>query len=201
MKSRKSLLALSIALIVLAFTACGSPGGSNNSSGNGSRQNDGSIRGIVTAVSGNSVEIALMQGGRQNGDSPQGTGNPPQGSGGNRRQGNGDGTPPSGSFRPQGSMDLSNAEKKQYTVDANTKIVKREFSGRNGQGQNQGQNQGNVTETSASLSDITAGTMVSITLRNGSDSIADKISITSGGFNGNRSQDGNPPQGSAPAAS
>jgi len=185
MKLKSRLLALCIVLSVLAFSACSPAVNSDRNAGN-SRTDDGSVRGIVTSVSSDVIEIALMQGNRAGGNAPQRTGD----------RGNlpSDSPQPDGSTRPQGSMDLSNAEKVQYTIDANTKIVKMEFSGQGGQ--SQGQNQGNVLETAAGISDVTNGVTVSITPRSGSDRTADKIVIQSFGA---RSQD--QPQGSLPPQS
>ena len=68
---KKGIIIIIAALLVLAFAAC-SPAGTANPVQNGQRADDGSIRGIVTAVSTGSIEIAKTEGGNRQGRSAVG---------------------------------------------------------------------------------------------------------------------------------
>jgi hypothetical protein len=208
----KKYLSIAVAvLLIFAFTACGSSTAASSASTSsatnaqqqqGQPEDDGSIRGIVTTISDTQIEIAKMTGGGQGGDGQT----PPSGnapSGTPSASGSApSGTPSASGSAPQTFMDTSNMEKVQYTINSSTKIVKQTALGNSTDTQSSGQQ---ATESEASISDITAGTMVSITLQDGSDTIAAKIVITQGmggGQGGPQGGQGAPQGGGAqPSAS
>lgn len=162
------------ALLVFAFTAC-SPA---NPGQHGQRADGGSIRGIVTAVSASSIEIAKMENGNRQGNPPPGAPSGTPGGSPNRQPPN-NGQAPGGNPQAQSSPDTSKMEKATYTIDASTQIVKQEFE------QGTGQSKATPNKTAAGISDIQQGTMVTITLKAGSDKAAAKIVIMQGFGKGN----------------
>jgi flagellar hook-basal body complex protein FliE len=179
-------------MLIFAITACSSSQNTaTQSQAQGRMQDDGSIRGIVTSISSTQIEIAKMsgrsEGGGQDGQGNRERQNPPSGSSAPS------GTPSASGSAPQASMDTSNMEKSSYTIDSNTKIVKRTFANSTN---NQSGGQQQATETEAGISDITTGTMVSVTLQDGSDTKAAKIVITEG-MGGGRGGGNRPQQGSS----
>jgi hypothetical protein len=201
---KKSLSIAVAVLLIFAFSACGSSTAANSTGTSsatnaqqqqGQPQDDGSIRGIVTIISNTQIEIAKMTGGGQGGGQGGDGQTPPSGSAPS-------GTPSASGSAPQTFMDTSNMEKVQYTINSSTKIVKQTALGNSTDTQSSGQQ---ATESEASISDITTGTMVSITLQDGSDTIAAKIVITQGmggGQGGPQGGQGAPQGGGAqPSAS
>ena len=200
---KKVVSIASAVVLIFAFTVC-SAAGTNTSAQTSAQgqapQDDGSIRGIITSVSDTQIEIAKMNGGGPGGQQGgQNSQNPPAQPSGSAPQGSPDasGSAPaqaspssSGSSTSQGTPDTSNMEKVKYTINSSTKIIKQTFSD-NGQSGDQSKEKQQPTETEASISDIQTGTMVTITLEEGSTTVAAKIVITEG----NGGPGGNPPQG------
>ncbi len=184
---RIAAVALSCVLLLAAGGCKATTGTGNNAQGNGQNapQDDGSVRGIVTAVSSDSITIAVMQG-MGGGQRPDGSG-APSGSGRPSGSGKPSGTPaaqsgqPDASGAPGGQMDTSNLEKKNYKIDADTKIVS--MGG-----------QDDSKTTTLAIGDIAEDTMVSITTKSGDDTTAAQISVMQGGFGG---QGGGQPQTTA----
>ncbi len=172
---RIAAVALSCVLLLAAGGCKASAGSNAQGSGQNAPQDDGSVWGIVTAVSSDSITIAVMQG-MGGGQRPDGFG-APSGSGRPSGSGKPSGTPPAqggqpdASGAPGGLMDTTNLVKKTYKIDADTKIVS--MGGQDG-----------AKSTTLATGDIAENGLVSITTKSGDDTAAAQIAVMQGGFGG-----------------